>query len=131
MSDIKVNFDSNENIVIYSDDIDLEGLEVYDFLLNELFDYNEDGTVDKVNNHDLERLKEYRKKYETKVADQEKLEEDIIGKNIIIGDREYTIDSIDNDVVSLKDITFQNGVGFPIFRNEELSKVLSLSLIHI
>lgn len=126
MSDIKVNFDSNENIVIYSDDIDLEGLEVYDFLLNELFDYNEDGTVDKVNNHDLERLKEYRKKYETKVADQEKLEEDIIGKNIIIGDREYTIDSIDNDVVSLKDITFQNGVGFPIFRNEELSKVLSL-----
>ena len=126
MSDIKVNFDSNENIVIYSDDIDLEGLEVYDFLLNELFDYNEDGTVDKVNNHDLERLKEYRKKYETKVADQEKLEEDIIGKNIIIGDREYTIDSIDNDVVSLKDITFQNGVGFPIFRNEELSKVLSI-----
>ncbi len=126
MSDIKVNFDSNENIVIYSDDIDLEGLEVYDFLLNELFDYNEDGTVDKVNNHDLERLKEYRKKYETKVADQEKLEEDIIGKNITIGDREYTIDSIDNDVVSLQDITFQNGVGFPIFRNEELSKVLSL-----
>ena len=51
---------------------------------------------------------------------------DIIGKNITIGDREYTIDSIDNDVVSLQDITFQNGVGFPIFRNEELSKVLSL-----
>lgn len=126
MSDIKVNFDSNENIVIYSDDIDLEGLEVYDFLLNELFDYNEDGTVDKVNNHDLERLKEYRKKYETKVADREKLEEDLIGKNITIGDREYTIDSIDNDVVSLQDITFQNGVGFPIFRNEELSKVLSI-----
>ena len=126
MSDIKVNFDSNENIVIYSDDIDLEGLEVYDFLLNELFDYNEDGTVDKVNNHDLERLKKYRKKYETKVADREKLEEDLIGKNITIGDREYTIDSIDNDVVSLQDITFQNGVGFPIFRNEELSKVLSL-----
>lgn len=126
MGDIKVNFDSNENIVIYSDDIDLEGLEVYDFLLNELFDYNEDGTVDKVNNHDLERLKEYRKKYETKVTDQEKLEEDLIGKNVTIGDREYTIDSIDNDVVSLQDITFQNGVGFPIFRNEELSKVLSL-----
>ena len=126
MSDIKVNFDSNENIVIYSDDIDLEGLEVYDFLLNELFDYNEDGTVDKVNNHDLERLKEYRKKYETKVADREKLEEDLIGKNITIGDREYTIDSIDNDVVSLQDITFQNDVGFPIFRNEELSKVLSI-----
>ena len=126
MSDIKVNFDSNENIVIYSDDIDLEGLEVYDFLLNELFDYNEDGTVDLVDNHDLERLKEYRKKYETKVADQEKLESDLIGKNITIGDREYTIDSINNDVVSLKDVTFQNGVGFPIFRDEELSKVLSI-----
>lgn len=126
MSDIKVNFDSNENIVIYSDDIDLEGLEVYDFLLNELFDYNEDGTVDLVNNHDLERLKEYRKKYETKVADQEKLESDLIGKNITIGDREYTIDSINNDVVSLKDISFKNGVGFPIFRDEELSKVLSI-----
>lgn len=126
MSDIKVNFDSNENIVIYSDDIDLEGLEVYDFLLNELFDYNEDGTVDKVNNHDLERLKEYRKKYETKVADREKLEEDLIGKNITIGDREYTVDSITNDIVSLKDVTFQNGVGFPIFRDEELSNVLSI-----
>ena len=126
MSDIKVNFDSNENIVIYSDDIDLEGLEVYDFLLNQLFEYNENDTVDLVDNHDLERLKEYRKKYETKVTDQEKLEEDLIGKNITIEGREYTIDSINNDVVSLQDITFQNGVGVPIFRDEELSKVLSI-----
>ncbi len=126
MSDIAVNFNSNENIVAYADDMDLEGIEVYDFLLNQLFEYNEDGTVDLVDNHDLERLKEYRKKYETKVADQEKLEEDLIGKNITIGDREYIIDSITNDIVSLKDVTFQNGVGFPIFRDEELSNVLSI-----
>ena len=126
MNDIKVNFNSNENIVMYSDDIDLEGIEVYNFLLNQLFDYNEDGTVDLVDNHDLQRLKEYRQKYETKVNEQEKLEEDLIGKNITIGDRGFIIDSITDDIVSLKDITFQNGVGFPIFRNENLETVLSL-----
>lgn len=126
MNDIKVNFDSNENIVIYSDDIDLEGIEVYDFLLDQLFDYNEDGTVDLVDNHDLERLKEYRQKYETKVKNQEQLQEDLIGKNITIEGREFIIDSINNYIVSLKDITFQNGVGFPIFRDEELDKVLSI-----
>ena len=85
-----------------------------------------DDEVDLIDNKDFERLKEYRKKYETKVANQEKLESDLIGKNITIGDREYIIDNIDNDVVSLKDVTFQNGVGFPIFRDEELSRVLSI-----
>ncbi len=126
MSDIRVNFNSNENIVAYADDMDLEGIEVYDFLLDQLFEYNEDGTVDLVDNHDLERLKEYRKKYETKVTEKEKLEEDLIGKNITIGDREFIIDTINNDVVSLKDVTFQNGVGFPIFREEDLDRVLSI-----
>ncbi len=128
LDDIKVSFNSNENIVTYDyeNDLILEGIEVYDFLFNQVFEYNEKGTVDKVNNHDIEKLKEYRKKYETRVIEQEKLEKNLIGKNITIGNREYNIDSINNDVVSLKDVAFQNGVGFPIFRNEELSKVLSL-----
>ena len=126
MNDIKVNFNSNENIVMYSDDIDLEGKEVYDFLLEQLFEYNEDGTVDLVDNHDLERLKEYRQKYETKLNEQEKLEDNLIGKNVTINGREFIIDSINDDVVSLKDVTFQNGVGFPIFRDENLETVLSL-----
>ena len=58
--------------------------------------------------------------------DSKKVEEDLIGKNITIDDREFTIDSIANDIVSLRDITFQNDVGFPIFRDENLETVLSL-----
>lgn len=45
-----------------------------------------------------------------------------IGRELEINDRRFVVDSI-NDVfntVSLKDITFQNGTGFPIFRSESL-----------
>lgn len=45
-----------------------------------------------------------------------------IGRELEIDDRRFVVDSI-NDIfntVSLKDITFQNGTGFPIFRSESL-----------
>ncbi len=70
--DIRVNFNSNEEIVMFDDDNVWTGIEVYDFL-DEIFQYNEDGTVDLVDNHDLERIKGYRKKYETPIVEKEEI----------------------------------------------------------
>ncbi|WMJ24477.1 SNF2-related protein [Paludicola sp. MB14-C6] len=52
----------------------------------------------------------------------------LIGETIKIDDRGFVIDSIDEDQnkVSLKDITFQEGVGFPIFRSESIEFVRDL-----
>ncbi|MCM1062262.1 MAG: SNF2-related protein, partial [Eubacterium sp.] len=45
-----------------------------------------------------------------------------IGREIEIDDRRFEIDRINDlfQTVELRDITFQNGTGFPIFRNESL-----------
>ena len=59
--------DFNEDGIIIANDDEgnvWEGKEFYDFLFNDLFDYNENGTVDLIDNKDFERLKEYRKKYD-------------------------------------------------------------------
>lgn len=82
IDDITVNFNSNEDVVMYDDEYEWVGKEVYEFLFNQLFSYNEDGTVDLVDNQDLERLKEYQKKYEIKFVEQEKQEEE--KENVII-----------------------------------------------
>lgn len=47
----------------------------------------------------------------------------VIGKELTDNERKFIVDSIDGDYVSLKDITFKNSVGFPIFRKESLSWV--------
>lgn len=49
-----------------------------------------------------------------------------LGEEIHIEDRTYIIDSINKDfgTVSLKDITFQDSAGFPIFRSEKIGFVL-------
>lgn len=46
----------------------------------------------------------------------------MLGKELTIDERKFVIDSVNNDTneVSLKDITFQNSTGFPIFRNESM-----------
>lgn len=59
--------------------------------------------------------------------DQEQSTDTLIGKKITIDNRKYVIESIrsiSNDV-SLRDITFQNNVGFPINRVEKLPRVLA------
>ena len=61
---IDIDFDDDGNIVAIYDDTALYGKEVYDFLFDGIFDYNDDGTVNLINNKDFERLKEYCKKYE-------------------------------------------------------------------
>ena len=50
---------------------------------------------------------------------------ELVGKEITIEDRRFIVDSVnrDFDTVSLKDITFQEGTGFPIFRRESIEFV--------
>lgn len=48
-----------------------------------------------------------------------------IGMELTIGGRDFVIDSVnyDFDKVSLRDTTFQNGTGFPIFRSETVDYI--------
>ena len=123
--DIKVNFNSDEEIVGYDDENEWVGKELYDFLFNQLFEYNDDGTVKLVDKNDIERLKEYQKKYEVVEKQKEELD-DLIGEHLTIDNRKFIVDSINNDRVSLKDITFQGTTGFPIFRDESIDYVKEL-----
>ena len=54
--------------------------------------------------------------------------DDLIGREIIIDNRKYLIESIGkiNGDVSLRDITFQNNVGFPINRVEKIGYIQKL-----
>ena len=45
------------------------------------------------------------------------------GVKIIIDDRQYIVESIRDNSVSLQDVTFENATGFPIFRSESLDYV--------
>ena len=49
----------------------------------------------------------------------------LVGKELIIDDRKFIVDSVDDvsGSASLKDITFENGTGFPIFRRESVEFV--------
>ena len=51
--------------------------------------------------------------------------DDLIGREIIIDNRKYLIESIEkiSGAVSLRDITFQNNVGFPINRVEKIGYI--------
>ena len=65
IDDIIMDFNEDGIIIANDDEGNVwEGKEFYDFLFNDLFDYNENGTVDLIDNKDFERLKEYRKKYD-------------------------------------------------------------------
>lgn len=51
--------------------------------------------------------------------------ESLVGTELTIDDRKFIVDSINTDFnsASLRDITFQNGTGFPIFRSESIDFV--------
>ena len=123
--DIKVNFNSNEEIVAYDEDNEWVGKELYDFLFNQLFEYNDDETVKFIDKYDVERLKEYQKKYETIEKEKEAID-DLIGEHLTIDNRKFIVDSINDNKVSLKDITFNGTIGFPIFREESIDYVKDL-----
>ena len=109
----------------YDDENEWVGKELYDFLFNQLFDYNDDGSVKLVDKNDVERLKEYQKKYQVVEKQKEELD-DLIGEHLTIDNRKFIVVSINNDRVSLKDITFQGTTGFPIFRDESIDYVKEL-----
>lgn len=65
IDDIIMDFNEDGIIIANDDDGNVwEGKEFYDFLFDDLFSYNKDGTVDLIDIKDFERLKEYRTKYE-------------------------------------------------------------------
>ena len=54
--------------------------------------------------------------------------ERLVGTELTIDDCKFVVDSVNTDFnkVSLKDITFQNSTGFPIFRSESIDSVKSI-----
>jgi len=65
---------------------------------------------------------------EAPVIEMEQSTDDLIGREIIIDNRKYLIESIEkiSGDVSLRDITFQNNVGFPINRVEKIGYIQKL-----
>ena len=65
---------------------------------------------------------------EAPVIEMEQSTDDLIGREIIIDNRKYLIESIGkiSGDVSLRDITFQNNVGFPINRVEKIVYIQKL-----
>lgn len=80
--DIELEYDKDNNIIAKDDSNVWVGKEFYDFLYNEVFVFNEEGTLDLVADEDLKKLDEFRKKYEVdkeniKSEEMEELEKDI------------------------------------------------------
>lgn len=65
---------------------------------------------------------------EAPAIEMEKSADDLIGRKIIIDNRKYLIENIGkiSGDVSLRDITFQNNVGFPINRVEKIGYIQKL-----
>lgn len=51
---------------------------------------------------------------------------DLIGAELTLDGRRFAVDEVRDGRASLRDITFQNGTGFPIFRNESVETVRRL-----
>ena len=62
---------------------------------------------------------------EVQTPEPEENAESLVGTELTIDDRKFVVDSVNTDFnkVSLKDITFQNSTGFPIFRSESIDFV--------
>lgn len=67
--DIEIKID-NKGTLIAKDSYNnqWEDKQFYDFLFNEVFNYNDNGTVDLIDDEDFEKLTEYRKKYSNEVV---------------------------------------------------------------
>ena len=65
---------------------------------------------------------------EVQTPEPEENAESLVGTELTIDDRKFVVDSVNSDFnkVSLKDITFQNSTGFPIFRSESIDFVKSI-----
>ena len=65
---------------------------------------------------------------EVQTPEPEENAESLVGTELTIDDRKFVVDRVNTDFnkVSLKDITFQNSTGFPIFRSESIDFVKSI-----
>lgn len=65
---------------------------------------------------------------EVQTPEPEENAENLVGTELTIDDRKFVVDRVNSDFnkVSLKDITFQNSTGFPIFRSESIDFVKSI-----
>ena len=59
----------------------------------------------------------------TTVPDSISEEESIIGKKLSIDGRDYVVETVSGGRVELRDVTFQQNTGFPVFRNESVDMV--------
>lgn len=97
----------------------------YDFVYDEVFNYDENGIADLLNEKEYNQLNIYREKYPKAPKEKEYTNEELIGMEINLDNREFQIESINGDEVSLRDIGFQMEVGYPIFQTTSLANVLN------
>ena len=63
---------------------------------------------------------------EMESAFQIQSDNDLIGVELTIDGRRFVVDEIHDNTASLRDITFQNSTGFPIFRSESVERIRSI-----
>lgn len=83
-------------------------------------------SADKIIPEQAQQTKNEPKQAETpQTSEPEENAEILVGTELTIDDRKFVVDSVNTDFnkVSLKDITFQNSTGFPIFRSESIDFV--------
>ena len=86
-------------------------------------------SADKIIPEQAQQTKNEPKQAETpQTSEPEENAEILVGTELTIDDRKFVVDSVNTDFnkVSLKDITFQNSTGFPIFRSESIDFVKSI-----
>ena len=73
-------------------------------------------------------IPEQSQQVENEPEQTEQTSENLVGTELTIDDRKFIVDSINTDFnsASLRDITFQNSTGFPIFRSESIDFVKSI-----
>ena len=60
---------------------------------------------------------------ETESVSQIQSNDELLGVELTMDGRRFVVDGIHDNTASLRDVTFQNGTGFPIFRNESVDRV--------
>ena len=91
--------------------------------------YNRLLSADKIIPEQAQQTENEPKQAETpQTSEPEENAESLVGTELTIDDRKFVVDSVNTDFnkASLKDITFQNSTGFPIFRSESIDFVKSI-----
>lgn len=84
-------------------------------------------TPDMTRVENLQTLLDDLSAYTETLADIVKVEapdnSDLLGEELTIDGRHFVVDSVDGDYVSMRDNTFGEGTGFPIFRRERIENI--------